>query len=84
MSTRASAAGLSMLTVSSVLSMIYQLFTTIVDYTTFSCTYHGNDPNVANNIENIHNAIHSNIGGSGHMSYPEIAAFDPVFWLHHA
>ncbi|KAK1596707.1 uncharacterized protein LY79DRAFT_667261 [Colletotrichum navitas] len=34
-------------------------------------------------IEDIHNAIHNYTGGGGHMSDPAIAAFDPIFWLHH-
>ncbi|KAK2038005.1 Di-copper centre-containing protein [Colletotrichum somersetense] len=34
-------------------------------------------------IEDIHNAIHNYTGGGGHMSDPGIAAFDPIFWLHH-
>ncbi|WPH00686.1 tyrosinase precursor, Monophenol monooxygenase [Acrodontium crateriforme] len=40
-------------------------------------------------IERIHNSIHGLVGGSnngyqGHMSSPPVAAFDPVFFLHHA
>lgn len=37
-------------------------------------------------IENLpHNAIHGAIGGAdGFMSFPETAALDPIFWLHHA
>jgi tyrosinase len=41
-------------------------------------------------IEQIHNNIHSATGGyetqvagQGHMSDPAIAAFDPIFYLHH-
>nr|XP_036576373.1 tyrosinase [Colletotrichum truncatum]KAF6783111.1 tyrosinase [Colletotrichum truncatum] len=34
-------------------------------------------------IEDIHNAVHNYVGGSGHMSNPEISSFDPIFWLHH-
>ncbi|KAK1472444.1 hypothetical protein CCUS01_05828 [Colletotrichum cuscutae] len=42
-------------------------------------------PNFAEwgSIEDIHNAIHTYSGGSGHMGNPAIAAFDPIFWLHH-
>jgi tyrosinase len=39
-------------------------------------------------IEDIHNSLHVLIGGSGtytgHMKHVPIAAFDPIFWLHHA
>ncbi|TQN70844.1 Tyrosinase [Colletotrichum shisoi] len=34
-------------------------------------------------IEDIHNAIHTYSGGGGHMGDPTVAAFDPIFWLHH-
>jgi tyrosinase len=35
-------------------------------------------------VEGFHDQYHGIIGGfAGHMSYPPIAAFDPVFWLHH-
>ena len=36
-------------------------------------------------LESPHNSIHDIIGGEGgNMSYVEISAFDPIFWLHHA
>ncbi|CAG8539060.1 22035_t:CDS:2 [Gigaspora margarita] len=35
-------------------------------------------------IEVIHDAVHDALGGpGGHMSYPDIAGFDPIFFLHH-
>ena len=35
-------------------------------------------------LEDIHNSVHGYVGGSpGHMSNPDIAAMDPIFWLHH-
>ncbi|OLN86707.1 Tyrosinase 5 [Colletotrichum chlorophyti] len=34
-------------------------------------------------IEDIHNAVHFYVGGGGQMGNPAIAAFDPIFWLHH-
>lgn len=34
--------------------------------------------------ESIHDEIHGTVGGNGgHMSYLDVAAFDPLFWLHH-
>ncbi|KAK0377149.1 hypothetical protein CLIM01_05497 [Colletotrichum limetticola] len=33
-------------------------------------------------IEDVHNAVHGYIGG--YMGDVDIAAFDPIFWLHHA
>lgn len=69
---------------SRILSMTYQLFTTVSDYTAFSCVWPGGKWLTANNIESIHNSIHNSIGGFGHMQFPEVAGFDPAFWLHHA
>ncbi|CAH0055494.1 unnamed protein product [Clonostachys solani] len=40
-------------------------------------------------LEYIHNNVHNMVGGSnflsgaGHMSDVPVAAFDPIFWLHH-
>ncbi len=36
-------------------------------------------------LENLpHNIIHTRIGGqNGFMSFPDTAALDPIFWLHH-
>jgi tyrosinase len=36
-------------------------------------------------IESVHDLVHSLAGGDsgGHMSYLDVAAFDPLFWLHH-
>ena len=35
-----------------------------------------------NRLENVHNTVHGWVGGS--MSMIPVAAFDPVFWAHHA
>ena len=33
-------------------------------------------------LEDIHNAVHTLVGGSGgHMSGINVSAFDPIFWL---
>ncbi|KAF5987868.1 Tyrosinase [Fusarium coicis] len=34
-------------------------------------------------LEDFHNKYHGYIGGNGHMSFRETAAFDPIFWMHH-
>ena len=34
-------------------------------------------------LESIHDGVHVDVGGSGHMGDPAVAAFDPIFWLHH-
>ncbi len=67
-----------------IMQLTYQLFANVKDFPTFSCSLPGGQANVANNVETIHNSIHNSVGGFGHMQFPEVAAFDPVFWLHHA
>ena len=37
----------------------------------------------ANSLEGIHDNIHFYIGGLGHMGDVPMAAFDPIFFLHH-
>lgn len=67
------------------LAMTYQLLTSVSNYSDFACTMTpGGLQNTGDNIENIHNLIHDCVGGVGHMAYPEVAGFDPVFWMHHA
>jgi tyrosinase len=34
-------------------------------------------------LESIHDTVHGDVGGNGHMGDPDVAAFDPIFWLHH-
>lgn len=35
-------------------------------------------------FESVHDEIHSTVGGNqGHMSYLDVASFDPLFWIHH-
>lgn len=48
-----------------------------LDHATFSSTDGG-----PNSIENPHNSIHVFVGGQ--MSNVSYAAFDPIFWVHHA
>jgi len=44
-----------------------------------------NEPGTYASLEDIHNTIHGEVGGNGgHMAELDYAAFDPVFWLHHA
>jgi len=37
----------------------------------------------ASSLESIHDSIHVLVGGNGHMSSVPVAAFDPIFFLHH-
>jgi len=35
-------------------------------------------------LEGVHNGVHNSLGGpGGHMTYTEVAGFDPIFFLHH-
>ncbi|KAI0777961.1 hypothetical protein BC629DRAFT_620630 [Irpex lacteus] len=42
----------------------------------------GTHPELASSLEQIHNNIHNKTGGF--MGDVPIAAFDPIFWMHHA
>ena len=37
-----------------------------------------------NTLESLHDLVHFETGGNGHMAIIPWAAFDPIFWLHHA
>lgn len=46
--------------------------------------YQHASPGPSGSLEAIHGRYHVLIGGqSGHMSSVPVAAFDPMFWLHH-
>ncbi|KAF4627308.1 hypothetical protein G7Y89_g10846 [Cudoniella acicularis] len=54
------------------------------EYDTFATNRTGDGP--SGSLEGIHGKYHGFIGGEGfggHMSRVPVAAFDPVFWLHH-
>lgn len=69
---------------------VYRLFSEdyFANYDAFSSTRfsEGQPPPDYLSCEGIHNNIHSWVGGDtgGHMSEVPVAAFDPIFWLHHA
>jgi len=59
---------------------VYQLFSRSVTYGTFATT-----ANSGTSLEAIHGAVHNIVGGAnGEMTSLAYAAFDPIFWLHHA
>ncbi|EGO02352.1 hypothetical protein SERLA73DRAFT_71478 [Serpula lacrymans var. lacrymans S7.3] len=43
-----------------------------------------NDDYIHGSLEGVHDTVHSLVGGNGHMSDPDYAAFDPIFFLHHS
>jgi tyrosinase len=71
--------------------LVYRLLTYPTDYVHFATLARNKSAESAGskvtndiNIEFIDNNIHSWIGGKGsHMSQMPVAAFDPIFWLHH-
>lgn len=66
---------------------VYNLFTQCSQFAEFSNdASSASDSGCHNSLESIHDSIHSLIGGNndGHMTYLWYAAFDPIFWLHHA
>lgn len=71
---------------------LWQLFSTCTDYSHFSNDDAGSSSSsCSNSLESIHNTVHTTVGGGGSsstaggfMTYLATAAFDPVFWLHHA
>ena len=54
------------------------------DYAIFSnkAVVHGK-PTVFGSLEGLHDDYHGLTGGNGHMGRIAVAAFDPIFWLHH-
>ncbi|KAF9444741.1 polyphenol oxidase [Macrolepiota fuliginosa MF-IS2] len=62
----------------------YAMLTRVTGWSQFSSHTTSKGGNATNSLEAIHDNIHVLIGGNGHMSDPAVAAFDPIFWLHHA
>ena len=54
------------------------------DYEIFSTAQVSKKCGRSGSLEGLHNSYHNNIRGSGHMSLVPVAAFYPVFWMHHA
>ncbi|KAI0065560.1 photo-regulated tyrosinase [Artomyces pyxidatus] len=59
----------------------YNLLTRVKTWPAFSNHTHGAGGNT-NSLEAIHDEIHDTI--SGQMGRPDLAGFDPIFFLHHA
>ncbi|KAL2070465.1 hypothetical protein VTL71DRAFT_13491 [Oculimacula yallundae] len=66
---------------------VYRLFLEeyLPTYNAFSTTLQirGQPPSQYSSLEDVHNQLHGFIGGSGQMGNPAVAAFDPIFWMHH-
>lgn len=66
---------------------VYNLLTCVTNYDKFSHDATGGIDIAADgldSIESIHNQMHVLGGDTGHMGEVDYAAFDPIFWLHHA
>lgn len=64
-----------------ILSYVYNMLTVPMSYSTFAYLGSGSP---GYDIEYIHNLIHNCVGGLGTMADLRVAAFDPIFYLHHA
>ncbi|KAG8988915.1 hypothetical protein FRB94_000326, partial [Tulasnella sp. JGI-2019a] len=62
----------------------YKLLTLVNTWPGFSNHTAGDGGSSSSSLEAIHDGIHVDVGGDGTMSDPAVAAFDPIFWLHHA
>jgi tyrosinase len=63
------------------------MFSNYQNYSAFSTEswYKGMPPDQYDSLEGIHDSIHNYAGGlTGHMSFIQFSAFDPIFFLHHA
>lgn len=64
-------------------SSTYQLLSSETNYTVFSNSVLQDRGANYNNLESIHDGVHALVGDGGHMTYFSMAAFDPIFWMHH-
>lgn len=69
----------------SFMDRLYNLFTNYHNFTQFGneAWMVGSAVENADSLESIHDAIHAITGSSGHMTYLDYSAYDPIFWLHH-
>ncbi|KAJ6619317.1 photo-regulated tyrosinase [Mycena sp. CBHHK59/15] len=61
----------------------YNLLTRVHTWPAFSNHTPGDGGSTSNSLEAIHDGVHTDVGGNGQMSDPSVAAFDPIFFLHH-
>ncbi|KAJ6505752.1 tyrosinase [Mycena vitilis] len=62
----------------------YNLLTRVHTWPAFSNHTPGDSGSSSNSLEAIHDSVHLDIGGNGQMADPSVAAFDPIFFLHHS
>ncbi|KAI9508871.1 photo-regulated tyrosinase [Russula earlei] len=61
----------------------YNLLSRVHTWPAFSNHTRGDGGSTSNSLEALHDEVHGTVGGRGHMSDPSVAAFDPIFFLHH-
>ncbi|KAJ7611568.1 tyrosinase, partial [Mycena polygramma] len=64
-------------------SKTYNLLTRVHTWPAFSNHTPGDGGSTSNSLEAIHDGVHVDVGGNGQMADPSVAAFDPIFFLHH-
>jgi tyrosinase len=68
---------------SNITSSTYSMLTRVNTWPAFSNHTVGDGGSTSNSLEAIHDGIHVDVGGNGQMADPAVAAFDPIFFLHH-
>ncbi|KAJ9627911.1 hypothetical protein H2203_003130 [Taxawa tesnikishii (nom. ined.)] len=62
---------------------VWKMFQNCNDYTQMA-SHSAEQNGSCISLESIHDGVHVDIGGGGHMNDPAVAGFDPAFMLHHA
>ncbi|KAF9069697.1 tyrosinase [Rhodocollybia butyracea] len=62
----------------------YNLLSRVHTWPAFSNHTPDDGGSASNSLEGIHDGVHVDVGGNGQMSDPSVAAFDPIFFMHHA
>ncbi|KAF9477267.1 tyrosinase [Pholiota conissans] len=67
----------------------YNMLSQVFDWHGFATYAKGTNPTISNSLEAVHDGIHFKVGGmsqvlKGHMGDNDVAAFDPIFFLHHS
>ena len=64
-------------------SITYQLLSAETNYTVLTTSVLEDRGENYANLESLHDGVHALTGDGGHMSYFSMAAFDPIFMIHH-
>lgn len=64
-------------------SRLFAIFSQYQSFTQITSDQVCSQAGTIGSLESVHNNIHVHFA-PGHMTPPDVAAFDPIFWLHHA